>query len=307
MIQDSEIFPEAVCRIIEKIADTDVTVLIHGESGTGKELVARRLHALSRRAGGPFIAVNSAALADSMIESELFGHLRGAFTGAVADKPGRLALAAGGTLFLDEIGDLSAKGQADLLRVIEDHMFRPLGSRTMVRADARFITATHRDLDRACKEGNFREDLLYRLNVISISLPPLRERSADIGPLCDYFLKQFCTRHGRPRKTITRAAIGVLKRFSWPGNIRQLRNFVEQSVLLCDKSRIDISDLPDWVCGQPPACPAAANAPETPATLADVEQNHIRRVIDHCNGNRTRAAEVLGISRRALHYKLYTM
>ncbi|MEX1118473.1 MAG: sigma-54 dependent transcriptional regulator, partial [Terrimicrobiaceae bacterium] len=202
---------------IARVADTDVTVLLTGESGTGKEMIARRIHELSRRRDGPFVAVNCAALPDSLIESELFGHVRGAFTGAMADKPGRFELARGGTLFLDEIGDLSALGQADLLRVLEDGIFRPLGSPVTVQADVRILAATNRNLERGCLDGSFREDLLYRLNVITLHLPPLRERPEDIPRLAENFVRHFCSKHRRHRKSLSSSLRETLRTRAWRG------------------------------------------------------------------------------------------
>lgn len=290
-----------VKRMVTRVAATDVTVLIQGESGTGKELVARMLHELSLRSAGPFVAVNSAALTDSLIESELFGHVKGAFTGAVADKPGRFALASQGTLFLDEIGDLSPLGQADLLRVLEDGMYRPVGSRTMVQADARIIAATHRNLEEACARGTFREDLLYRLNVITLELPPLRERLEDLELLANQFLIHFCAKHRVPLKRLTEAAVLQLQSFSWPGNVRQLRNMIERIVLLEPSSEIGPEHLPDYLRGSPTI---SERIPLEKMTLAEAEHEIIRRVLIRCKGNKTQAARELGIGRRTLYDKL---
>jgi len=232
---------------VERVADTDVTVLLSGESGTGKEMVARRLHELSPRRKAPFVAVNCAALPDSLIESELFGHVRGAFTGAVADRPGRFELARGGTLFLDEIGDLSALGQADLLRVLEDGIFRPIGSATTVQADVRIVAASNIDLMVACREGGFREDLLYRLNTIHLELPPIRERPEDIPALAERFTRHFCQRHRRPQKRLAPALVRHLQRLPWPGNVRELRNAMERMVLLAPERTLEPEHLPDTI------------------------------------------------------------
>ena len=220
-----------ISALIRQIANTEVTVLIEGESGTGKEVVARAIHEQSRRRTKPFIAVNCAALPDSLIEAELFGHTKGAFTGAIKDRKGRFQLARGGTLFLDEIGDLSRKGQGDLLRVLEDNMFRPVGSDVMERADVRLIAATNKELESESMEGRFREDLFYRLNIVSISLPPLRERAEDIGPLVKSFTAHFCAKHRRRQKNFGPDVIGLFQTFRWPGNVRQLRNLVERLVV----------------------------------------------------------------------------
>jgi DNA-binding NtrC family response regulator len=291
-----------VQRLIEQVAASDVTVLIQGESGTGKEMVARALHEKSRRNQGPFVPVNCAALPETLIESELFGHVRGAFTGAIADKPGRFELARGGTLFLDEIGDLSPLGQADLLRVLEDGVFRPIGSRSAVRANARIVTATNKELENECATGAFREDLLYRLNVITIPLPPLRDRPEDIPPLIEMFRGHFVAKHGRPGRQFEPSAIRCLQAFSWPGNVRQLRNIVERLVLIAPGNRIEASDLPPFL--------HSPNRTTNPApqlagmTLAEVERELIRQTLEKTGGSKTQTAEILGISRRSLHYKL---
>jgi DNA-binding NtrC family response regulator len=287
---------------IARVADTDVTVLLTGESGTGKEMIARRIHELSRRQDGPFVAVNCAALPDSLIESEFFGHVRGAFTGAVADKPGRFELARGGTLFLDEIGDLSPLGQADLLRVLEDGIFRPLGSHTTVQAHVRVLAATNRDLELGCLEGRFREDLLYRLNVITLHLPPLRDRPEDIPRLADNFVRHFCSKHRRPRKTLSPQLRNTLRTRIWRGNVRQLRNTIERMVLLAPERILMPTHLPPHLQDDPALVPADGFPPKM--TLAEVEQEWIRRTLARCGNNRTEAARQLGISRRALHYKL---
>ncbi|MFA7343536.1 MAG: sigma-54 dependent transcriptional regulator [Terrimicrobiaceae bacterium] len=291
-----------VQRLIEQVAPSDVTVLIQGESGTGKEMVARAIHEKSRRKGAPFIPVNCAALPETLIESELFGHVRGAFTGAIADKPGRFELARGGTLFLDEIGDLSRLGQADLLRVLEDGVFRPIGSRSAVRANARIVTATNKELENQCALGAFREDLLYRLNVITIHLPPLRDCPEDIPLLLEMFRSHFVAKHGRRGREFDRSAIKCLQAFSWPGNVRQLRNIVERLVLTAPGNTIKASDLPTSL--HSPNRPAGSVPRLAGMTLAEVETELIRQTLEKTGGSKTRAAEILGISRRALHYKL---
>ena len=287
--------------LIEQVAPSDVTVLIEGESGTGKEMVARAIHEKSRRKEAPFVAVNCAALPEALIESELFGHVRGAFTGAIAEKPGRFELARGGTLFLDEIGDLSRLGQADLLRVLEDGVFRPIGSKSVVRANARIVAATNKNLENECGRGAFREDLLYRLNVITIHLPPLRERPEDIPPLVEMFRHHFVAKHERHGKEFDSSAIRSLQSFGWPGNVRQLRNIVERLVLTAPGNRIEASHLPPLVNKSPSCKPIQ---PLAGMPLAQLERELIRQTLEMTGGNRTQTAELLGISRRSLHYKL---
>ena len=301
LVGDSAAMRE-VQAIVERVAGTDVTVLIQGESGTGKELVARALHEQSHRSNGPFVAVNCAALPDSIIESELFGHVKGAFTGAVADKLGRFALAAKGTLFLDEIGDLSPMGQGDLLRVLEDGIFRPLGSARTVRADVRIVAATNRDLDTLCNEGKFRTDLLYRLNVIALDLAPLRQRRDDIAPLASMFVRHFSARHQRPEKQLSPALIDQLCGMDWPGNVRQLRNVIERMVLLVAERELQPEHLPLSLRKET----AREKADEDLAnmTLAEAEQALIRRAIERTGGNKAAAARRLGISRRTLFHRL---
>jgi len=294
---------QEIQTLIERVADTDVVVLVEGESGSGKELVARTLHEGSSRRQGPFVAVNCAALADSIIESELFGHVRGAFTGAIADKPGRFELARGGTLFLDEIADLSPLGQADLLRVLEDGIFRPVGSRTTARADARIIAATNRRLEDLCRQGRFREDLFYRLNVITISLPALRERPEDIPNLAASFVRHFCARHRRPLKSLSTELKRELLAFPWPGNVRQLRNAIERMVLVSPARTLTPEHLPPHLQSRS-ATPSASLSLPPGMTLAEAEAELIRAALGHCGGNRTEAARLLGISRRSLHYRL---
>ena len=293
---------ESINRLIREIAPTDVTVLIQGESGTGKEIVARAIHEKSRRSGGPFTAVNCAALPDSLIESELFGHVKGAFTGAVADRLGRFQLSQGGTLFLDEISDLSAKGQGDLLRVLEDGMFRPIGSPKMLRTNTRLIAATNRNLEEACVAGRFREDLFFRVNIVHIGLPPLRERAEDIPLLVETFIRHFCAKHQRRVKKVGKEVIGLLQSLAWPGNVRQLRNLVERLVVTVPAHTIEVGHLA-------PVITAGRNLKkgfviQPGMTLAQVEAELIRQTLLKVTSHRQDAAQALGISRRALQYKI---
>jgi DNA-binding NtrC family response regulator len=289
-------------QLIRQIATTDVTVLIEGESGTGKEIVARAIHERSRRSARPFIAVNCAALHENLLEAELFGHVRGAFTGAVSDRKGRFQLAHQGTLFLDEITELSPKGQADLLRVLEDGVFRPLGSQKVERADARVIGATNKSLEGESMNGRFREDLLYRLNVVTIQLPPLRERVEDIPKLVKSFVEHYCAKHQRRNKRFSPEVVNIFQTLHWPGNVRQLRNIVERLVVTIPRQTIGTEDLPAaLVCSVRPQ----QNFSIRPGmSLAQVEAELIRQTLINVTSNRTEAAEKLGISRRALQYKI---
>jgi DNA-binding NtrC family response regulator len=292
----------AVARLIEEVANSDVMVLIEGESGTGKEIVARSIHVQSARRDRPFISVNCAALAEQLLEAELFGHVKGAFTGAVANKPGRFQLADGGTLFLDEIGDLSPKGQGDLLRVLEDGAFRMVGGSELIRVNVRVIAATNKKLQEAVTAGKFREDLFYRLQIVPIVMPPLRERAEDIPLLIERFFEQFTAKHKRRRKRMSAEALQVCQRFPWPGNVRQLRNIIERLVITCREVEVQVSQLPDFLRDYDRNATTFTVRPGTP--LAEVEKLLIRQTLTHVTSNREEAARALGISRRALQYKL---
>ena len=291
-----------VSRLIEEVAQSDVTVLIQGESGTGKEIAARLVHTHSGRHEKPFISVNCAAFAEQLLEAELFGHVKGAFTGAVAQKPGRFQLADGGTLFLDEIGDLSPKGQGDLLRVLEDGVFRMVGGTELVRVNVRIIAATNKNLANSITEGKFREDLFYRLNIVPIVMPPLRERADDIPLLIERFFDRFSARHKRGRKRMSPEALQLCQRYSWPGNVRQLRNAIERIVITCRAGTVNVAALPDFLQEYDRNSVTFAVRPGSP--LADVEKLLIRQTLTHVTSNRADAAKALGISRRALQYKL---
>lgn len=289
-------------RLIRQIATTDVTVLIEGESGTGKEIVARAIHERSRRSTRPFVAVNCAALPENLLESELFGHVRGAFTGAINDRKGRFQLAHEGTLFLDEIADLSHKGQADLLRVLEDASFRPVGSQKVERADARIVAATNKSLEAESMNGRFREDLFYRLNVVTIRLPPLRERAEDIPQLVKSFTEHYCSKHRRQKKRFSPEVVGVFRTLPWPGNVRQLRNIVERLVVTIPRQTISVADLPPTLVSS--GRPDRTFSIRPGMSLAQVEAELIRQTLLNVTSNRTEAAKKLGISRRALQYKI---
>jgi len=292
----------AVVRLIEEVAQSDVTVLIEGESGTGKEIAARLIHTHSQRREKPFISVNCAAFAEQLLEAELFGHVKGAFTGATAQKAGRFQLANGGTLFLDEIGDLSPKGQGDLLRVLEDGAFRMVGGGDVIRVDVRVIAATNKNLPQSVADGKFREDLFYRLNVVPIVMPPLRERGDDIPLLIESFFESFAAKHRRGRKRLSPEAMQLCQRFPWPGNVRQLRNMVERLVITSRATVVAVGALPDYLREFDSNLVAFTVRPGTP--LAAVEKLLIRQTLQHVTTNRAAAAQALGISRRALQYKL---
>ena len=302
-------------RLVSKIAPTDSTILILGESGTGKELVARSLHLQSRRANGPFVPVNVAAIPESLVESELFGFARGAFTGANADRAGLVEQADNGTLFLDEVGDMPLAAQVKLLRTLENNEVRRLGDGTPRWVNVRVVAATHRDLMDEIAKGRFREDLYYRLNVVQIELPPLRERREDVGLLASYFLDRIGHREGRGKMRFTPDAEAMLERYDYPGNVRELENAIEHAVAVSEGRVIEAEDLPSAIRaprmlprGNPPA--AAPAAPERDAadrstwSLAEVERDHIRIVLAKHGGNATAAAKQLGISRTTLWRKL---
>jgi DNA-binding NtrC family response regulator len=301
LIGESETM-RAVGRLITEVASSDVTALIEGESGTGKEIVARSIHVQSARRDRAFISVNCAALAEQLLEAELFGHVKGAFTGAVASKPGRFQLADGGTLFLDEIGDLSPKGQGDLLRVLEDSAFRMVGGSELIKVDVRVIAATNKNLQEAVHAGKFREDLFYRLQIVPILMPPLRERAEDIPLLVEKFFENFTTKHKRRRKRMSAEALQLCQRFPWPGNVRQLRNTIERLVITCRETVVGVEHLPDFLREYDRNSTTFTVRPGTP--LAEVERMLIRQTLTHVTSNREEAARALGISRRALQYKL---
>lgn len=296
-----------VLRMIERVAPTDASVLVTGESGTGKELAARAIHQISPRRDGPFLPVNCAALPDALLESELFGHEKGAFTGATSAKPGRFELADGGTLLLDEVGDMSLATQAKLLRVLEEREIERLGGTKRIPIDVRIIAATNKPLSDLVQHGQFREDLYYRLAVIPLQMPPLRERPEDVPVLANQFLRAFAKRHGRSVSGFTPEAMARLQRYGWPGNVRELRNLVEQMVILVDGEQIGIGLLPPFiaVAGAPAGEAADSGLRMRVGVVQEqLEADLIREALQRCNGNRTRAAEQLGISRRGLQMKI---
>ena len=291
---------EKVFRMVRQAAPTDATILLEGPSGTGKELFARAIHRLSKRADGPFVAVECAALNPNLLESELFGHVKGAYTGADSDRVGRFEAANGGTLFLDEISEIPASTQVKLLRALESRSFERLGSSKTISTDIRIVAACNRSLKKLAQEGKFREDLYYRLNVIDLHLPPLSERRSDIALLAGKFVKEFSGRNGGRVTGISPEATAVLEAYPWPGNVRELRNVVEKMVVLSHGGDLGTDDIPDDI-RSPAALASGAAAGDS---LEAAEKEKILAVLDECGGNITRAAEKLGISRRTLHRRL---
>lgn len=291
-----------------KVAPSDANILVLGESGTGKELIASALHYNSGRREHPFISINCAALSDSLLESQLFGHLRGAFTGAVANQKGMLEEADGGTLFLDEIGDVSQAVQAKLLRVIQEREFIPVGSTRSKKVDVRFVAATNKDLQREVSEGSFREDLYYRLNVITINLPPLRERPEDIEPLAHHFLRRFAARMAKNIDTIETEALTALQAYGWPGNVRELENVIERAVILTNGNTISVAAIPlkriGWDETMVGTKTTVTQIPEKMVALEELERRHIEVVLKANNFNKSRSAEILNISRRTLDRRI---
>ena len=293
---------ESVVHALRKVASTDATVLLQGESGTGKEVAARSLHAWSPRRERPFVAVNCAALAETLLESELFGHERGAFTGASERRRGRIELAAGGTLFLDEVGELKPAMQAKLLRVLQERCFERVGGSQTVSCDVRWVAATNRDLTEMMLTGDFREDLYHRLAVFPVTLPPLCQRPDDLLPLADALLGRIGAELGRPTVTLSEEARRALVEHDWPGNIRELANALERALIMAD-SAIEVTDLSLGPRRRQPEATVSAAIAELP-TMEEAERDAIRQALEHYDGNRRRAAEHLGIGLRTLYDKL---
>ena len=295
-----------IFRVIDRVADTNCTVLITGESGTGKELVARAVHESSQRVHAPFVAVNCGAIPEALLESELFGHAKGAFTGAHASKQGRIAQAQGGTLFLDEIGELPLALQVKLLRVLQLREYSPVGDTRVLRADVRIVAATNIDLEQAARDGSFREDLYYRLNVIHVSVPPLRDRAGDVPILAEYFLELARQRTSRLNiRAVSDAAMQLLEQYGWPGNVRELENTIERAVLLARGDQILPRDLPARVCGLPSEQrPGASRLPDLGIDLRiaveSFENNLIRQALERTKWNKNQAARLLGLNRTTL-------
>ena len=297
---------QAIREQIERVAGTKATVLVRGESGSGKELVGHALHEASDRRGGPFVCLNCAALSETLLESELFGHEKGAFTGATDRKIGKFEAAHGGTLVLDEIGEMSPAIQAKFLRVLEGHPFERVGGSTRVQVDVRVVAATNRDLEAAVTAGTFRRDLYFRLKVVEILVPPLRRRPEDIAVLATHFLERFATETGRRLRGFTPAAIEALEAYRWPGNIRELRNCVERAVVLAQREWIDIDDV---ALTQLPVAGDTGKAAQsaghfTPMSIDEMERRHVLATLEAVGGNKTKAAAILGIERSTLDRKL---
>jgi DNA-binding NtrC family response regulator len=297
---------QAVLALVERVAPTNSTVLIGGESGVGKDLIARAIHEHSHRAAGPFVKINSTAIPETLLESELFGYEKGAFSGATASKPGKFELADKGTLFLDEIGDVPGAIQVKLLRVLQDREFERLGSTRTLKVDVRLVAATNRDLRAALEEGTFREDLYYRLNVVAIDIPPLREHKEDIPALAEFFLDKTARESGKALQGISPQAMKLLMDYHWPGNVRELQNVLERAVTLSSGSTLDVYDI--HIDNAPRRAPAdSAAALPNGMTLEQWEEEMLREALRRANGNKSQAARALGLSRNALRYRLSKM
>jgi transcriptional regulator with PAS, ATPase and Fis domain len=293
-----------VYRVVDRVADTTCNVLITGESGTGKELVARGVHSQSSRRHGPFVAVNCGAIPDALLESELFGHARGAFTGAHQAKVGHIGVAEGGTLFLDEIGELTLPLQVKLLRVLQAHEYSPVGDTRVLKANVRVVAATNIELEQAVEAGQFRQDLYYRLNVIHLQVPPLRDRNSDVPELVAHFLVQHRQKTGRIIHSVSRAAMRLLSEHDWPGNVRELENTIERAMLLCAGDRIEATDLPVRLRGLGGPAKAAGQLPDIGidlrAAVEAYENDLIRQALDRTGWNKNRAARLLRLNRTTL-------
>jgi two-component system response regulator HydG len=296
---------QGIFEVLRRVAPVNISVLIEGQSGTGKELLARAVHNNSPRRNRPFKPINCAGLSETLLESELFGHVKGAFTGAAADRKGLFEIADKGTLFLDEIGDMPLNMQAKLLRVLEDGVVVPVGSAKSIVVDVRVISATNHDLTNLIEEKKFRQDLYFRIKGVSVSLPALREMPEDIPALIDYFLKEAVVEVGSPVKGITDPAQAILVDYDWPGNIRQLRNCIRTMVVMCDRDRLDVRDIPPEVYRRPQLAAAGpAEAGREGASLNELEKQAILETLAKTGNNREKAARILGIGERTLYRKI---
>ena len=293
----------ALRKQISIVAPSDGRVLISGESGTGKELVARAIHAQSKRRGAPFVEINSAAIPEELVESDLFGHVKGAFSGATANKKGKFEIADGATLFLDEIGDMSPRVQAKMLRALEEQRFEPVGSNRAVKVDVRVISATNKRLDDLIDNGNFRADLFYRLNVIPFQIPPLRERLEDVEALVDHFNRKFSADYGKRAKTFTDEALDALRKYTWPGNVRELRNTIERVIIMVAKQKIGVKELPEF--GSVDEAPASSfRFPSFKAATDAYQREFILHKLAEHDGNVSKAAEEMGVDRSHLYRRM---
>jgi transcriptional regulator with PAS, ATPase and Fis domain len=295
---------QAVLAMVERVAPTNATVLLGGESGVGKDLIARAIHEHSTRAGGPYIKINSTAIPENLLESELFGYEKGAFSGATTAKPGKFELADKGTLFLDEIGDVPAATQVKLLRVLQEKEFERLGGTKTLKVDVRLIAATNRDLRAALEDGTFREDLFYRLNVVAIDIPPLRDHKEDIPALANFFLAKYAADAQKHLQGITPQAMKRLMDFHWPGNARELENIIQRGVMLSSGTMLDVADIHLDIPSPRPSADSAALTLPAGMTLDQWEEELIREALRRANGNKSQAARALGLSRNALRYRL---
>jgi DNA-binding NtrC family response regulator len=301
-----------VYSLIEKVAQTDAIVLITGESGTGKEVVAREIHAHGRANSGQFVAVNCAAMPEELIESEMFGHEKGAFTGAASQRIGKFEAANKGTLFLDEVGDMSPSTQAKLLRVLEEKKFQRLGSNELRTSDARIVSATNKQLEEQVRQNKFREDLFYRLCVVTVNLPALRERKSDIPALAHFFCQRYASAYKGHPIAISGEAIKAMLEYGWPGNVRQLRNYIERAVVLTEREEITLEEFPRDMSSRKEGPPSRTDS-EVISVSADVsfkdakkefERKYVERILNQCSGNITRAAALLGMHRQSLQHKI---
>jgi DNA-binding NtrC family response regulator len=289
-------------ELVEQVGPSRASVLITGESGTGKELIAEAIHAASPRAKKPFVRLHCAALAESLLESELFGHERGAFTGAVTRREGRFKQADGGTLFLDEIGEIPGGTQVKLLRFLQEREFERVGGNETLKVDVRVIAATNRNLTAEIAKGAFREDLYYRLNVVAVDLPPLRERKGDVAALASFFLRRYASENGRSIEGFSDDALARLGAYSWPGNVRELENVIERAVVLCNESRVEMKHLPATLV---PQAERGGTPPIPGSTIQDLERYAILKTLEACGGSTSKAAMILGVSTRKIQYKLH--